>query len=107
MDDDAQPPAAPPKAWMEAIDRAEADIAAGRVTDGPAMHARLPASIVKLKLLVSFSLPLVGRAGVGGAGRESSSTQNELIPRMKSRLPQPHNAKRVEPQFIRHQHKIF
>jgi hypothetical protein len=49
MHDDPQPPGEPPKAWLEAIDRAEADVAAGRVTDGAAIHARLQASIAKFK----------------------------------------------------------
>ncbi len=46
--DDVRPLSAP-VGWLEALDRAEADVAAGRVVDGADIHADLTASIERMK----------------------------------------------------------
>ncbi len=42
-------PKAPPPHWIEALDRAEADVAAGRVYDGAAVRQRLRDSIRRMQ----------------------------------------------------------
>ena len=42
-------PLSPPVGWLEALDRAEADLASGRVADGAAVHAELTASIERMQ----------------------------------------------------------
>ena len=49
MTDDINPECKAPKEWVDALARAEADLAAGRVCDGAAMHAELRASIKRMK----------------------------------------------------------
>ena len=44
MDDTRQPP----KDWSDALDRAKADVAAGRVVDGAELHRKLEASIGRM-----------------------------------------------------------
>jgi hypothetical protein len=39
----------PPAAWLESLDRAEADIAAGRTVPASVVHAMLEESIVRLE----------------------------------------------------------
>jgi hypothetical protein len=39
----------PPQNWIDALDRAEADVAAGCVVDGAEMHRKLKASIERMK----------------------------------------------------------
>ena len=39
----------PPPAWVEALDRAEADLAAGRVYDSAAVRQRLQDSIKRMQ----------------------------------------------------------
>ena len=46
--DDVRPLPAP-AGWLEALDRAEADVAAGRVVDGAAIHGELAASIRRME----------------------------------------------------------
>jgi hypothetical protein len=46
--DDLRPLPAPP-GWTEALNRAEADVAAGDVVDGAEIHAELAASIERMK----------------------------------------------------------
>jgi hypothetical protein len=46
--DDVRHSSAPPS-WIEALDRAEADVAAGRVVDGVEIHADLSASIERMR----------------------------------------------------------
>ena len=41
-------PQAPPQEWIDALDRADADVAAGRVVDGAAIHSELCASIERM-----------------------------------------------------------
>jgi hypothetical protein len=38
-----------PAGWLEALDRAEADVGAGRVVDGADIHAELAATIERMK----------------------------------------------------------
>ncbi len=47
MDDDV-PKAAPPQSWIEALDRADADIAAGRVVEGAVIHKMLDDALERL-----------------------------------------------------------
>jgi hypothetical protein len=42
-------PTAPPPHWIEALDRAESDFAAGRVYDGEAVRQRLRDSIGRMQ----------------------------------------------------------
>lgn len=42
-------PLSPPAGWLEALARAEADVAAGRVVDGAAVHAGLAASVERMQ----------------------------------------------------------
>ena len=44
--DDTRPP---PQDWIDALDRAEADVAAGRVVDGAEIHRELAASIERMR----------------------------------------------------------
>ena len=46
--DDTAPLTAPPE-WIAALDRAEADVAAGRVSDGAAVRQRLRDSIKRMQ----------------------------------------------------------
>jgi hypothetical protein len=39
----------PPAAWLESLDRAEADIAAGRTVPASVVHAMLQESIVRME----------------------------------------------------------
>jgi hypothetical protein len=39
----------PPKSWVDALDRAEEDVAAGRVVDGPEIHRELRAAIERIE----------------------------------------------------------
>jgi hypothetical protein len=47
MDDDV-PQAEPPQSWIEALDRADADILAGRVVEGGVIHKMLDDAIERL-----------------------------------------------------------
>jgi hypothetical protein len=38
----------PPQEWIDALDRAKADVAAGRVVDGAEIHRELTASIERM-----------------------------------------------------------
>ncbi len=44
--DDTRPP---PQNWIDALDRAEADVAAGRVVDGAEIHRELAGSIERMR----------------------------------------------------------
>ncbi len=46
--DDEVPQAEPPRSWIEALDRADADIAAGRVVDGAVIHKMLDDALERL-----------------------------------------------------------
>ena len=47
MDDTGQQP--PPPHWIEALDRAEADLAAGRLIDGETVHRKLREAIARME----------------------------------------------------------
>jgi hypothetical protein len=47
MDDDV-PQAEPPQSWIEALDRADADILAGRVVEGGVIHKMLDDALERL-----------------------------------------------------------
>ena len=49
MGDQNDTPRDPPQDWVDALDRAEADLAAGRVVDGETIHAELRASIERME----------------------------------------------------------
>ena len=46
--DDVRPLPAPP-GWIEALDRAEADVAAGRTVDAETVHTKLRAAIERME----------------------------------------------------------
>jgi hypothetical protein len=46
--DDVRPLPAPP-GWLEALDRAEADVAAGRTVDAETIHTKLRAGIERME----------------------------------------------------------
>jgi hypothetical protein len=46
--DDEVPQTEPPRSWIEALDRADADIAAGRVVDGALIHKMLEDALDRL-----------------------------------------------------------
>jgi hypothetical protein len=46
--DDEVPQTEPPPSWIEALDRADADIAAGRVVDGAVIHKMLDEALERL-----------------------------------------------------------
>lgn len=49
MADDTDTIGEPPKQWIDALDQGLADLAAGRVVDGAAIHVELHASIERMK----------------------------------------------------------
>lgn len=49
MTDEVDPERKAPKEWVDALDEAEADLAAGRICDGAIIHAELRASIERME----------------------------------------------------------
>jgi len=42
-------PGTPPQDWLDALDRAEADVAAGRLVDGEVIHQDLAAALADME----------------------------------------------------------